>query len=234
MNDEKYLYLQDIADKKRTGRSAFNRKPHGKSGCRFPSDYLSKKELEKMNGEVQAYRLNEPLKWSEFKQMPEDIRKIYIMQLRNKFNILDRHLMEVFGCSHFTVEAEIKRLNLGKGRKNKTYIKDFREDEFYRWLHGVQIAKKVDRPLEQKTEMQGRCDIPAEEEREMPETPKTYTTSNVAAQATNAVSAQRLTPSYGMVTFKGAANDVLRVVAEMLQDAELEITVTWKRVEQNE
>ena len=54
MTDEKYTFVTDVAEKKRIARGSFNKRTHnGKGGkVRFPSDYLSNKERNKMNGEI--------------------------------------------------------------------------------------------------------------------------------------------------------------------------------------
>ena len=62
MTDERYTFITDVAEKKRTARGAFNKRTHnGKGGkVRFPSDYLSNKERNEMNGKVREYRMNSP------------------------------------------------------------------------------------------------------------------------------------------------------------------------------
>lgn len=236
MNDEKYVFLQDVAEKKKIGRSAFNRKPHGKGGgVRLPPDNLTKKEREKMNGEVQSYRLNDPLKWQEYKKLPDDLKKIYIQQLRSRFDINDKHLMQVFGCSHFTVENEIKRLGLGRGKSYRA--KRFSPDEWERWVRGLPAEKPAKNQPEgtEIDEMQELFDIITSSDTAqkslMPESVvEAIETSPVAAP----VIKPKLVPSCGMCTFHGVAIEVLRVVSELLTDAELEITVTWKRADSNE
>ena len=54
MNDEKYVFINDCAEKKRTARGIHNKRTHAGKGGKviFPSDYLTRKEREAMNGEV--------------------------------------------------------------------------------------------------------------------------------------------------------------------------------------
>ena len=63
MTDEKFVFTSDVADKKRTARGAHNKKAHaGKGGkVKFPADYMTKKELTAMSGEVKSYKMNSPL-----------------------------------------------------------------------------------------------------------------------------------------------------------------------------
>lgn len=52
MKDEEYIFRQESREKAITARGAHNRRTHcGKGGrVKLPSDYMTKKELEKMNG----------------------------------------------------------------------------------------------------------------------------------------------------------------------------------------
>ena len=101
MKDETYLFVSDMKDKKVTARSARNKRTHcGKGGrVRFPSDNLSKKELQKMNGECKAYRLNDPMGWKEFKAMPDDLKITYIKLLRKEFNVPARILLKCWAST---------------------------------------------------------------------------------------------------------------------------------------
>ena len=78
--DEQYVMISDSIEKKKIARSSHNRKAHcGKGGrVKFPSDYLSKKELKAMNSDVKSYNLNRPMTWGEFRSMPQDLQIMYI------------------------------------------------------------------------------------------------------------------------------------------------------------
>lgn len=96
MKDEEFLFHSDCHEKKVTARSARNTRTHnGKRGkVKFPSDYLTKKEIKAMSGEVKSYRLNEPMSWREFKAMPDDIKVTYIKLLR------EVRLLRLCDCRH--------------------------------------------------------------------------------------------------------------------------------------
>lgn len=94
MTNVKYEFLLDCHEKAITARSARNRKRYpGKKGpVKLPSDYMSEKELEALNGECKTYRLGAPMSWDEFSKMPDDLKAMYIKSLRKKFNVPDREL----------------------------------------------------------------------------------------------------------------------------------------------
>ena len=95
MTNEKYEFLLDCHEKAITARSAKNRKRYpGKKGpVKLPSDYMNEKELEALNGECKTYRLGAPMTWDEFSEMPDDLKTMYIKNLRKKYNVPDRELM---------------------------------------------------------------------------------------------------------------------------------------------
>ncbi len=99
--DEQWAMIEDSIEKKRTAASAFKQRTHcGKGGSvKFPSDFMSKKELKAMNGEVKSYRLNDPMSWDEFKELPSDLKAGYIQKLREKFNVPDNFIAEMFDVS---------------------------------------------------------------------------------------------------------------------------------------
>lgn len=93
--------FEDSRDKAITARSARNRRGHtGKGGpVRLPSDFLTEKQLEALNGECKTYRLGEPMSFGHFADMPADLRVMYIRKLREKFNVPDMEIARMFGIT---------------------------------------------------------------------------------------------------------------------------------------
>lgn len=141
MDDITYEFMQDCRDKKVTARSARSTRTHnGKRGAvKFPSDYLTKKEREAMNGKVETYRLNEPMTWKEFKQLPEDLMKDYIKAIREKFNAPDNYIAEMMGVTHGCLGGYIKALGMSRGR-NYVGRNTWDRERFLAWSHGVDIC----------------------------------------------------------------------------------------------
>lgn len=140
MTDEKFLFVTDVADKKRTARGSHNKRTHcGRGGTvRFPSDYMTRKELNKMNGDVKSYRMNDPMTWEEFKSMPDDLKIDYIKLLRQKFNVSDSKIAEMMGIGQNTMSKESRRLNTALGRGCKTGKFDKKGWEV--WLNRTPVA----------------------------------------------------------------------------------------------
>ena len=114
MTDKKFVFVSDCADKKRTARGIHNKRIHAGKGGKviFPSDYLTRKELEFMNGEVKTYSLNRPMRWKEFKLLPDDLRREYIENLQKRFGVMQKDLAVMFGVSVNSVGLETKKLGI--------------------------------------------------------------------------------------------------------------------------
>ena len=118
MPDEQYVMISDSIEKKKIAHSSYNRKTHcGKGGrVKFPSDYLSKKELKAMNGDVKSYNLNRPMTWKEFRSMPQDLQIMYIKKLRNEFGVPDIVLGKAMGVCKSSFSKAMRDLNLSLGK----------------------------------------------------------------------------------------------------------------------
>lgn len=166
MTDEEYIFRTDCAEKKRTARGSFNRLSHaGKGGTvKMPSDYMTKKERDKMNGEVQTYNLNSPMKWKQFKQMPDDIKREYINSIVEKFDPQQMAIAEMLGVSSWTLN-DLCREHLGiRFRRGGTQCAD-RNAAFWAWVNGTakpecQAAPEI---AEEKTaqKLHGGAGVPA-------------------------------------------------------------------------
>lgn len=99
MTDAEYIFKSTSAERKRIGRGDFNKKRKGGRFVRLPSDNLTKKEREKMNGECFQYNMNAPVKWSEFLTWPQDLQREYIEKLTDFYNAKNEDIAKMFGVS---------------------------------------------------------------------------------------------------------------------------------------
>lgn len=105
MNDFDY----DCMQKKRIASGAVHRKRGSKSKkCTLPSDYLTKKELKAMNGEVKSYNIHERYDWKKFKELPDDIAIAHINWLIETFGCTAAPLAESLGCSKSSIFKWLK------------------------------------------------------------------------------------------------------------------------------
>lgn len=137
--DEQYVLFSDTAEKKRIARGSHNKRSHcGKGGSvKFPSDYMSKKEREAMNGEMKSYNLNKPMTWTDLRAMPKDLQITYIKKLRNNYDVPNAVLAESFDISQSYISQFLASLGLGSGlnagAKRKGWRKSEKAKRFYAW-----------------------------------------------------------------------------------------------------
>ena len=167
MPDEQYVMISDSIEKKKIAHSSHNRKTHcGKGGrVKFPSDYLSKKELKAMNGDVKSYNLNKPMTWEEFRRMPQDLQIMYIKKLRNEFGVPDIVLSKAMGVCKSSFSKAMRDLNLSLGKSagatGKQWLNSEKTSKFYEYWN--KFNKKEDAveedSVEEKNEAVEEMDI---------------------------------------------------------------------------
>lgn len=113
-SDEAWEYIQDCKEKKTIGGNARHKKVHSgkRGGMKTASDYMTKKQLRAMDSEVKTYRLGSPMNWEEFSAMPDDLKKMYIKKLRDKFNVPDEELAVAMGVELWKFVSCLKSISL--------------------------------------------------------------------------------------------------------------------------
>lgn len=213
MTDEKYAFIQDVKEKAQTGRSSHNRRTHaGKGGAvRLPSDNLKRKELKAMNGDVICYRLNDPMKWKEFKKMPDKLKIDYITAIRSKFGATDTAIAEMLGVTAKPMYAEFKKLGIAGGSKNGWRKWD--KEGFEKWAHGETAEQSTTPEIKRLPVMLD----PLEE-------PQPVLPVPAVAEPARAV------PTSGSLIFTGEAEEIFNVVAQFLRGGAFKIAISWERV----
>ncbi len=226
MKDEEYVFRQDVKEKASTARSARYKRTHnGKSGrVKFPSDNLSRKEINAMNGEVKSYRLNEPMKWAEFRAMPDDLKVSYINAIRAKFHVPDNEIAGMFGVDRVTVGKWFRCLGLGLG-KSAGGKKPWDKEGFLAWCNGAPIPAAD--PVEEAPDA---AELP-EAERQMASLEDIATCEHVPVHIPEVkvlpVRKEKAIPASGSMTFEGSVESILNTLSVLLGGADVHISVTW-------
>ena len=93
MNDFDY----DVLQKKRTAAGARHMKRGSRSKrCSLPSDNLTPAQLKRRNGPVSTYKLDAPMRWDDFKDMPVDLQKQYLTNLVETYGATNEMLGDMF------------------------------------------------------------------------------------------------------------------------------------------
>jgi hypothetical protein len=84
MTDEEYIFHSETREKKRIARGVHNKRTHnGKSGCKTPSDYMTRKEREAMNGEIVSWKEKPFYTREEFRTLPDDVKLKWVNSAKN-------------------------------------------------------------------------------------------------------------------------------------------------------
>ena len=109
MNDFDY----DVLQKKRTAAGARHMKRGSRSKrCSLPSDHLTPAQLKRRNGPVSTYKLDEPMRWDDFKAMPVDLQKKYLTNLVETYGATNEMLGDMFYVHPTHVGAVKKALGV--------------------------------------------------------------------------------------------------------------------------
>lgn len=215
MKDETFMFLQDSREKKNIARSARNKRTHtGKrGGVKLPSDYMTEKEKKKMNGECKSYKLNSPMKWAEFKSMPDDLKIAYIKAIREKYNAPDTQIAKMLGITQPPVSVEFRRLGIGAG-KTKGRCTAWDKAGFLAWISGVPV------PTTDTAEVP-QAETPEPEQHEEP------VTAPVVEVKTDSTEKLKAIPKSGSMAFEGSVEAVLNSIRDLLGNETVHISITW-------
>ena len=137
MSDEAYELKQEIREQKALANNARNRRGMaGKGGkVRLSSDNLTKKQWEAKNGECKTYRMNDPMTWEQFNEMPTDLQAIYIKAIRKKYNTPDLVLASCMGVEPTVFNNALLELKMRSGNASTQWYETEASFEFNKWWH---------------------------------------------------------------------------------------------------
>ena len=110
MTEAEREFKLDVKEKKQIGNSAFRKRRHR---ARPDINRYSRKELQLLNGEVKTYNLNSVILWKEFKMMPSDLQKEYLVLCREHGGT-NSVIGQMMGVSSGTVQKRSTALGLPK------------------------------------------------------------------------------------------------------------------------
>lgn len=113
LSDEEFVFRQDVREKKQAGRGVFCKVRGGGKHVRLPSDYLSRKERQKMNGECVTYNMNKPVNWQTAKkEWPNDILVQYFKKLYFEYGFSTKMIGKACNVSDVTLVRFAKANNI--------------------------------------------------------------------------------------------------------------------------
>lgn len=119
-----------------------------KFSVNMPSDYMTKRERESMNGDLRVLTNegetpNIPLPWNVFKQMSDNAQKGYIEGLQTKYGANLKVISEMFGVTGLTVSKKCKELGYTVPRGLK-----LREQAWEEFIAGPEQDETAEAPVD--------------------------------------------------------------------------------------
>lgn len=154
MTDAEKLFKETERERKRLGYGDRHKKRQGGRYVRTPSDYLTKKEREAMNGEVKTWKLKEFYTFDEFRELPDDEQIRWVNSLITRYgcsaNIISKIVFGKTGsCLNDYLHARDVWQYINKGSKGAA---------------GRSGAAKLKAAFEAWTAEQVKEELPEEEE----------------------------------------------------------------------
>lgn len=171
-----------------------------------------------MNGEITTYRINSPMTWQEFKAMPDDLKRLYINWLREKFNAPDSEIADMLGVHRTSLSKLLHTSGLQNSKRRGSRVA-WDSEGFTAWRNGVAsgAAERVEETTTQEKETVCLDPLEAVEPMEPAET---------AAETTPART-EPLLPVSGCMQFDGPADQALQVIGNALRGAHVRLYVSW-------
>ena len=213
----------DVMTKKRIARGAAARKCGSKSRrCTLPSDYLTDAQKKARNGKLSTYNLSKPMTYEQFKLMPRDLQREYLLKLRNNMHASSRVIAQMFGCSYETVRVVIRDLGINTGGK-KIYMNLDQLLRWNNWLSGdaANTPVAVTEP-ETETETEAEAISAAAEETEDASTPVNNDASTEEIKCAALLG--------GKLNLRGTASEILSrlaIVFDAESDAQMFVSVKF-------
>ena len=217
----------DVMTKKRIARGAAARKCGSKSRrCTLPSDYLTDAQKKARNGKMSTYNLSKPMTYEQFKLMPRDLQREYLLKLRNDMHASARVIAQMFGCSYETVRVVIRDLGINTGGK-KIYMNLDQLLRWNNWLSGDAANTPVavtepETETETETEAEAETISAAAEETEDASTPVNNDASTEEIKCAALLG--------GKLNLRGTASEILSRLAIVFgaeSDAQMFVSVKF-------
>jgi hypothetical protein len=139
-------FEKDCREKKNIGHSAAKRVGQ-RRGCKLPSDYMTKKEKNQLNGEVISMNMNKPMTYLEFQKLSETIQAEYLQ------NLIDNHggsitgIAKAFGVVPNTLKSHIYGILGGKVKTVNGHPTRERTEKWKAFLNGEGVAPAQKAPV---------------------------------------------------------------------------------------
>ena len=170
MNDFDY----DVRQKKQLVASARHRVNGSKSRrCSLPSDNLTPRQLAKLSGPCVSVKMNAPTTWKEFKPLPDNLKREYLVGLRDRYGVSQTEIAKMLGVSPMTISRIYSRLDIDSQipiRTREERIAD--QTAWSSFLYGEPSEDSgIAENMDHEVEMSAAADMPGDDPEPRPEVP---------------------------------------------------------------
>ena len=152
MTDERFVFQEDVKERRKMKTGAMHKKGAKRvTNCKFPSDYLTRKEKEKLSGPVISIKMDQPYyDWKEFRKLPEGLQIEYLNGLINNYGARQKDLCEMFSITTNTMSVVCKAYSTPVKFKMAGYASHKMDD---RWMDFITKPGFI-MPVQKKTDKQ--------------------------------------------------------------------------------
>ena len=134
MNDETYVFIQDVRERKVTARGAYHKVSGSRSKkCTLSQDTLTPAQLKRRNGPVLTYDMSKPHTWKELKHWPHDMRKEYLTKLLSTYTPSNTDLADMLDVSPGTVTVIVRDAGISRTRGGNR--RHGHNDAWHKFIH---------------------------------------------------------------------------------------------------
>lgn len=232
-SEEEREFHHENSTKKHVAASAHKQRTHcGKGGCKLPSDFMTKKEINAMNGEAKTFNLNKPMYWDMFESMPDDLKKEYITGLRERFDVPDNKIAEMFGVGGNTISRFFKCYGLAVAHKRGN--RNWDEEGWDRWRGAIVDLAEVPAEFTVEAESESDSKTPVETvEEEIDITVETKVEEN-QGRSCDHTERKRAIPLNGRMVFNGTIDEIVESLRLILGNSEVGLIVDWSIIDRGD
>lgn len=114
LSEEAKALQETNKERSALARQSRNKK-NGINTSKAPFNDYTDKQIEKKHSDVYSYSMSEPVLWKEFRTWPEEHQREYIFSLRERFNVLDVMLADMWRLNKKYFSQFVKKIHANVG-----------------------------------------------------------------------------------------------------------------------
>jgi hypothetical protein len=185
--------------------------------------------------------MNDPMDYQSFKELPDDLKEIYLNNIITKYNTPLTVISQARGVGHTALSQLIARIDLNVKSVRKSGNTKWDKEGFYNWWNGGETSNETEDELIAENDTpeitmieEVRAPVNADAEKMYADFKKSIADINpvpVPIICANPYHNIPVIPKSGSMTFEhNHADDALTTIKSLLCNLRVNITVTWECV----